>query len=245
MVGPLHENVPSGRTASSATTDRRCAPHAAVHSAVRQAHDALLEFVRSAPVDTRLPPERELAVRFGVSRTTLRSAADRLARSGYLDVRRGSGYVTRRPGPEHLATPLAEALGDASSAKEVYAVRLLVEPQLAAVVARRTTPTTTASLRSAAAGRDADFHTLLASYAGNDVATLVVGMLVGLTAGSANAPLGSPDAAQLGGADAATLRRQHLAVVEAVADGDPDLARASLKLHLRWEARRLTNRSEP
>lgn len=175
----------------------------------------------------------------------MRSAADRLALSGYLDVRRGSGYVTRRPGPEHLATPFAEALSGASSAKEVYAVRLLVEPQLAAAVARWTTPTTTASLRSAAAGRDADFHTLLASYAGNDVATLVVGMLVGLTAGSANAQPGSPDAAQLGSADAATLRRQHLAVVEAVADGDPDLARASLKLHLRWEARRLTNRSEP
>jgi len=193
-----------------------------------------MAFVRNAPEGTRLPPERELAVRFGVSRTTLRSATDRLATLGYLDVRHGAGTVTRRPGPEQLASPFAAALADVSySVREVYAVRLIIEPPLAALVAKRPSPAAIASLRSAAAGDDATFHELLAGFAGNGVARQVVGVLIGLSA----ADIGSPPPRSK---SAKVAIRQHSAVVEAVAEEDPDLARESLRLNLRWEARRLT-----
>lgn len=43
----------------------------------------------------RLPPERTLAVRLGVNRSTLRSALTRLATSRLLHVRQGSGYVVQ------------------------------------------------------------------------------------------------------------------------------------------------------
>ena len=43
----------------------------------------------------KLPPERELSVRFGVSRLTLRAALATLSAAGLLSVRHGSGYTVR------------------------------------------------------------------------------------------------------------------------------------------------------
>ena len=50
------------------------------------------------PVGERLPSERELALRLGVSRTTVAATYAELRTSGYLDSRRGSGSVARIPG---------------------------------------------------------------------------------------------------------------------------------------------------
>jgi DNA-binding FadR family transcriptional regulator len=47
------------------------------------------------PVGSTLPPERELAVKMGVSRLTLRAALATLAASGLVSARQGSGYVIR------------------------------------------------------------------------------------------------------------------------------------------------------
>ena len=52
------------------------------------------------PVGARLPSERELAFRLGVSRTTIAATYTRLRDGGYLDSRRGSGSVARLPGSE-------------------------------------------------------------------------------------------------------------------------------------------------
>lgn len=47
------------------------------------------------PAGSRLPPERELAVRFGASRSTVREAVRRLEALGLLRARRGSGLEVR------------------------------------------------------------------------------------------------------------------------------------------------------
>jgi DNA-binding transcriptional MocR family regulator len=49
-------------------------------------------------LDVRLPSERELTERLGVSRTTVTRAYDALRESGYAEARRGSGTFTRVPG---------------------------------------------------------------------------------------------------------------------------------------------------
>ncbi|MBK6657714.1 MAG: PLP-dependent aminotransferase family protein [Proteobacteria bacterium] len=59
------------------------------------------------PFGTRLPPERELAVQLGISRTTVAGVYDELRTNGHLQSRQGSGtWVTLRDGgAEHGATP--------------------------------------------------------------------------------------------------------------------------------------------
>ena len=50
------------------------------------------------PVGSRLPPERNIAEKYGVSRTIVREALLMLELQGTVDIRRGSGvYVMRIP----------------------------------------------------------------------------------------------------------------------------------------------------
>lgn len=51
----------------------------------------LLEFIASLELGARLPAERELSVRFGISRDTLRRTLDDLEEDGYIERRRGAG----------------------------------------------------------------------------------------------------------------------------------------------------------
>ena len=73
-------------------------------NAFEQTVERLLQAVRQGVVNPgeRLPPERELAVRLGVSRVTLREAIGSLREAGYLTSRRGRGggtFVVARPAP--------------------------------------------------------------------------------------------------------------------------------------------------
>jgi GntR family negative regulator for fad regulon and positive regulator of fabA len=49
--------------------------------------DAILD--EHYPINTNLPPERELAAQLGVTRPTLREALQRLARDGWIEIRHG------------------------------------------------------------------------------------------------------------------------------------------------------------
>src|SRR5437667_137685 len=53
-----------------------------------------------------LPPERELAERFGVSRTSVRDAIRVLELMGLLEPRQGEGTVVRDLSPDSLVNPL-------------------------------------------------------------------------------------------------------------------------------------------
>ena len=82
----------------------------------------------------RLPSERDLAVRFGVGRTTIREAVTTLESMRYLERRPGSGlYRCRQPEAASLETlVLFSDLGlplDAKTNAEVVEVRRLIEVQ--------------------------------------------------------------------------------------------------------------------
>ncbi|RZO57187.1 MAG: FadR family transcriptional regulator [Sandaracinaceae bacterium] len=89
-------------------------------TAVDTCEAAIRDWILSGEVSPgeRLPPERRLAERLGVNRTTLRGALSRLASARLLTVRQGSGYVVqdyrRVAGLELLpeVVALAEARGD-------------------------------------------------------------------------------------------------------------------------------------
>lgn len=85
------------------------------------------------PVGARLPAERELAVKYGVSRPTVREAIIALEVQGLIEVRIGSGaYVRRLPGSEDLP-------GFNVSAFELTEARLLFEGEAAALAATQIT----------------------------------------------------------------------------------------------------------
>src|SRR5437867_12526511 len=89
----------------------------------------------------RLPPERELAEKFVVSRTSVREALRALESLGLIDIRPGEGTFVREVSIDALVGPLAllmttqrEAIG------ELFEARRVLEPALAALAARRATP---------------------------------------------------------------------------------------------------------
>jgi len=82
------------------------------------------------PPGTRLPGERELAEKLGVSRVTIREAEIALQAVGKLEIKTGSGvYVSEKPPVHSAALPRASAF-------EVTEARLLVESECAALAAR-------------------------------------------------------------------------------------------------------------
>ena len=86
----------------------------------------------------RLPAERELCVRLGIARSTLRQALTALAQSGQLRAVRGRGggtFVAERPAPAQR--PSAELLRDW---REVCDARLATEVGVALLAAERVTP---------------------------------------------------------------------------------------------------------
>ncbi len=91
-------------------------------------------------VGARLPPERELAARFGVNRVTVRSALGRLAASRLVSVRQGSGYVVqdfRRAGGPELLSALAELGARRPDQVAIARDLLLVRRHLARAVLER------------------------------------------------------------------------------------------------------------
>lgn len=85
------------------------------------------------PPGTRLPAERELAERLGVSRVTIREAEIALQAVGRLEIKTGSGvYVSE-------AQPARDAALPKASAFEVTEARLLVESEAAALAAHNIT----------------------------------------------------------------------------------------------------------
>src|ERR687886_1492365 len=84
--------------------------------AVARASSAIAEQIRTAIVTgqlgegDRLPPERELAEQFGVSRVTIRDALRALEAMGLIDVKvgaRGGAFVTAPTGSQ-----IGQTMGD-------------------------------------------------------------------------------------------------------------------------------------
>jgi GntR family transcriptional regulator, transcriptional repressor for pyruvate dehydrogenase complex len=96
----------------------------------------------------KLPPERELAQKFGVSRSSLRHALKVLDIMGVLTQRVGDGTYITNSAARILSEPLEFlVLLDGISLGELAETRLIVEPELAARAAERATAEDLASLR--------------------------------------------------------------------------------------------------
>ena len=91
-----------------------------------------------APVGGRLPAERDLSLRLGVSRATLRDAIAELQRAGYVESRRGRyGGTFVRAVPTATPAPARSAAERAAVLDDVLALRRVVEVGAAELAAGR------------------------------------------------------------------------------------------------------------
>lgn len=101
--------------------------------------DELRNLIRTSqfPPQSKLPSERDLAARLRVSRSTLRSAMGALEAEGEVWRHVGKGtFVGKRPPEGREVFPLP---ADLTNPTEVMEVRLILEPQIADMAARRAT----------------------------------------------------------------------------------------------------------
>ncbi|KNE82040.1 MULTISPECIES: FadR/GntR family transcriptional regulator [Streptomyces] len=185
------------------------------------------------PVGDYLPPERELAHGYGVTRTTLKHAFGRLVQAGLLETRHGVGTRVRdyaRLGGADLLPMLVRH--SSGWIGEVFEVRRAVGALIAERAAVRATAAQRDGLRAllaavaAAEGADAvqladvEVHRALARATGNRVYVLLTNTLF-----QAYLPIRSALAAPFG--DPAAAHGRLAPVVEAVVAGDGGAAHAA------------------
>ena len=189
------------------------------------------------PPGSRLPAERELAKRFGVSRPTLREALIALEVEGYVDVRPGSGIVvTTQKGTAR------EGSGD-EGPLEILRARILIEGEIAAEAAGIMKPKDIAALEQIlvsmngeaadeAARVDADrqFHRYIVAKLTNKV---LLRIAMGLF-DQRDTPLARQFATDFDNVKTWTaVLAEHRKIVSALAAADPQQARKAMRDHLR------------
>ena len=131
----------------------------------------------------RLPPERQLAEEFGVSRSAVREALSALRMLGLVEARVGEGTFITQPPDERFISPLALVLTIEQSeamGRELLELRAALEAQSAALAALRREADDLAAMDEALRdmekdleegrlGAEADwrFHDAVASATGN------------------------------------------------------------------------------
>lgn len=187
----------------------------------------------------RLPPERDLAERFRVSRTSVREALRALESTGLVEIRAGEGAFVRPASVEALVEPLALViLTHREATAELYEARRLLEPPIAALAARRAGPEEVAELtrvldeqaKEVAAGRtglaqDATFHTAIAHSAHNRAITRIVTTLMDLLAQTREESLHTPGRPE-------RSHQDHRRILAAIQAQDADGARQAMLDHL-------------
>jgi GntR family transcriptional regulator, transcriptional repressor for pyruvate dehydrogenase complex len=135
------------------------------------------ELVRGA----KLPPEREIAAHHGVSRNVVREAINRLAAMNIVDVRHGAGTFVASLDMDSLVEPLEFAVRlDSATVETLLEARLILEPPIARLAAKRAQPGTLQELdkRVAESARathdpsrfleiDIEIHRVIVRMAGN------------------------------------------------------------------------------
>jgi GntR family transcriptional repressor for pyruvate dehydrogenase complex len=196
----------------------------------------------------RLPPEKELSEKLGLSRNSLREAVKALDVIRVLDVRRGDGTFVTSLEPRLLleAMSFVVDLHEDSSVLELFEVRRILEPAAAAIATRRATPEDIAKLEDllgevtedtsaeALVEHDLRFHGYINDLSGN---SYLSSLLESLSSRTHRARIwrGLTET----GAVARTLE-EHRAIVDAMAAKDTDQVRYCATAHIsgveRWLA---------
>ncbi len=187
----------------------------------------------------QLPAERDLAQRFGVSRTAVREAVKTLREKGLVEAYSGRGTFITDGTTQAVrqSLDLMAKIGQPEGSTYLAELRAIIEPEIAALAAVRIQEPELATMREAVvimdhAGRDPDayieadldFHLALAEGAANPLILSLIDSIVGLLCEQRlrifNIP-GGPDRGQV----------HHKRILEAVERHDADAAREAMRAH--------------
>jgi GntR family transcriptional regulator, transcriptional repressor for pyruvate dehydrogenase complex len=195
----------------------------------------------------RLPPERELATMFGVSRVVVREAMSRLKSEGLIETRQGSGAFVA--GNIEKASFQIDIL-NRGDLRQLFELRLSIEGTAASLAALHGRSAEKMAIRLAveqlrddvAAGRsgteaDAAFHRAIAAASGNRYVerfTLFLGAHLRSAIAAARSNTARRHAARI-----VAVQDEHEAILAAILAANGVAAEAAMKLHLANAADRL------
>jgi GntR family transcriptional repressor for pyruvate dehydrogenase complex len=188
----------------------------------------------------KIPPERDLCLKLGVGRASLREALKALEIMGLIETRVGDGtYVCSRS--QFFAKPLLWVIAGGSEAqtRELVEARTLIEVELAGLAAERATPSAIEQLGlelDRMAGKlndpegfvqtDVNFHLLIGTAAANSILMNALHLIRNLLQQwvlTAAATRGVPEKAYA----------QHKRILRAIKEHDSRAARKAMQKHLR------------
>lgn len=206
---------------------------------VQQVEDSILQG-QLKPGD-QLPAERDLAQRFGVSRTAVREAVKTLREKGLVEAYSGRGtFVTN--GTSHSirqSLDLMIRINKHEGSANLAELRLVLEPEIAGLAAQRIEDQLLATMREAVAvmernlhepdayiEADLDFHLALAEAAGNPLILSLLDSIVVLLREQRSRIFdldGGPERGQF----------HHKRILAAIERRDSDAARETMREHLK------------
>src|ERR1700722_9547273 len=188
----------------------------------------------------QLPAERDLAQRFGVSRTAVREAVKALREKGLVEAYSGRGtFITDGTSQAiRQSLGLMVKIGQPSGSIHLAEVRAILEPEIAALAATRIQEQHLALMRDAVAlmdraqddpdayiEADLDFHLALAEAADNPLILSLLDSIVGLLREQRMRIFqveGGPERGQF----------HHKRILQAVEQHNSEQARAAMRAHL-------------
>jgi GntR family transcriptional regulator, transcriptional repressor for pyruvate dehydrogenase complex len=188
----------------------------------------------------QLPAERELAQRFGVSRTAVREAVKALREKGLVEAYSGRGTFITDGTTQAVrqSLDLMVKIGQPEGSTHLAEVRAILEPEIAALAATRIQESELATMREAVsimdrAGQDPDayieadldFHLALAEGAANPLILSLLDSIVGLLREQRMRIFKVPGGPERG-------QVHHKRILEAVERRDAEAARGAMRAHL-------------
>lgn len=210
---------------------------------IAQIHDGTLK-----PGD-RLPSERTLAEKYGVSRTAIREALRSMEMMGCVESRVGEGTFIKSPSLSNIVDPFSMVMSrNGKLDTDLIEVRLILETEVAAMAAQRRTEAQLDALKQSIDDMRADiegggngvasddrFHSILVEACGNEAMSVMLNMCAGLLSRT------RPITQSIKGVPKIALK-DHAAICAAVEAQDERLARKLMKTHLN-RALRYLNRA--
>ena len=205
---------------------------------MQQIEDSILKGTLKA--GDQLPSERDLALKFGVSRTAVREAVKALHEKGLVEAYSGRGtFITN--GTSQAVTQsinLMMRIDQAGGSENLAQVRQILEPEIAALAATRIQEPQLALMREAFSTMngalkdpeayieaDLDFHLALAEAAENPLILSLLDSIVGLLREQRLKIFFHASGPERG-------QYHHARILAAIEQRDPEASRAAMREHL-------------